>query len=389
MKKLLLLLLFVPLVSFGQIDYFVSAKGGLNVREGPDAKAKKLSTLPYGTFVSIESRTAIKLTINDTELTFTNIFGLEDEVKKKIEGEWVKIVSENSISGYVFDGYLEKISISLDKKSITSEVFNEFTSYGQLTFKQVLKGNVKAIKEYVEVEYGHPYKYAYLMDVDRFKRTYKYYFNKENKIYKGLLFFGENKEASIVYAFDSSGNIDSYFWNKKEMILGSYYEDEGGGIVPYSETFYNGNSITTYVYKGDGSYTFEYKWQSKYDYKGNRIELINYGMGNKIELTNYGMNEKVANDKTIYKYDSMGNMIESNKEINDIEYRCLEKSNGACQDSVLIYKGVKENIFKEYEIIKANKIKYEYDDNKNWIKQISYLDDKRLKVITRKIEYYN
>ena len=78
------------------------------------------------------------MTINDTKFTFTNRFGREDEVKKKIEGEWVKIVSENSISGYVFDGYLEKISISLDKKSITSEVFNEFTSYGQLTSKQVL-----------------------------------------------------------------------------------------------------------------------------------------------------------------------------------------------------------------------------------------------------------
>ena len=80
MRKLILFLLFVPLISLSQ-DYYVSAKGGLNVREGPDAKAKKLSTLPYGTFVSIESRTAIKLTINDTELTFTNIFGLEDEVR--------------------------------------------------------------------------------------------------------------------------------------------------------------------------------------------------------------------------------------------------------------------------------------------------------------------
>ena len=60
------------------------------------------------------------MTINDTKFTFTNRFGRGDEVKKKIEGEWVKIVSENSISGYVFDGYLEKISISLDKKSITS-----------------------------------------------------------------------------------------------------------------------------------------------------------------------------------------------------------------------------------------------------------------------------
>ena len=98
MKKLLLVLLFVPLVSFGQMDYYVSAKGGLNVREAPEAKAKKVSTLSYGTFVSIESRTAIKLTINDTDK--------RTGVKKQIEGEWVKIISENNISGYVFDGYL-------------------------------------------------------------------------------------------------------------------------------------------------------------------------------------------------------------------------------------------------------------------------------------------
>ena len=98
MKKLLLVLLFVPLVSFGQMDYYVSAKGGLNVREAPEAKAKKVSTLSYGTFVSIESRTAIKLTINDTDK--------RTGIKKQIEGEWVKIISENNISGYVFDGYL-------------------------------------------------------------------------------------------------------------------------------------------------------------------------------------------------------------------------------------------------------------------------------------------
>ena len=98
LKKLLLLLLFVPLVSLGQMDYYVSAKGGLNVREAPQAKAKKVSTLSYGTFVSIESRTAIKLAINDTDK--------RTGVKKQIEGEWVKIISENNISGYVFDGYL-------------------------------------------------------------------------------------------------------------------------------------------------------------------------------------------------------------------------------------------------------------------------------------------
>ena len=100
MKKLILVLLFVPIVSFGQKDYYVTAKGGLNVREAPEARAKKVSTLSYGTFVSIESRTAIKLIINDTDK--------ETGVTKVVEGEWVKIVSENNIVGYVFDGFLKK-----------------------------------------------------------------------------------------------------------------------------------------------------------------------------------------------------------------------------------------------------------------------------------------
>jgi hypothetical protein len=100
MRKLILFLLFVPLISLGQKDYYVTAKGGLNVREAPEAKAKKVSTLSYGTFVSIESRTAIKLIINDTDK--------ETGVTKVVEGEWVKIISENNIVGYIFDGFLKK-----------------------------------------------------------------------------------------------------------------------------------------------------------------------------------------------------------------------------------------------------------------------------------------
>ena len=88
MRKLILFLLFVPLISLSQ-DYYVSAKGGLNVREAPNSKAKKVLTLSYGTFVSIESRTAIKLAINDTDK--------RTGVKKQIEGEWVKIISENNL----------------------------------------------------------------------------------------------------------------------------------------------------------------------------------------------------------------------------------------------------------------------------------------------------
>ena len=63
MKKLSIILLLVPLVSFGQMDYYVSAKGGLNVREAPEAKAKKVATLLYGQKVTIESKTGVKLTL--------------------------------------------------------------------------------------------------------------------------------------------------------------------------------------------------------------------------------------------------------------------------------------------------------------------------------------
>ncbi len=118
MKKLLLLLLLVPMVSFGQMDYYVSAKGGLNVREAPEARAKKVATLLYGQKVTIESKTDIKLIINDTDK--------ETGITKVVEGEWVEITSGEKIRGYVFNGFLKGFDLSkntlpiyLDKNQIT------------------------------------------------------------------------------------------------------------------------------------------------------------------------------------------------------------------------------------------------------------------------------
>ena len=118
MKKLIPLLLFVPLISFGQMDYFVSAKGGLNVREAPNAKAKKVATLLYGQKVTIESKTGIKLTINDTDK--------KTGITKVIEGEWVEISSIKNVKGYVFNGFLKGFDLSknmlpiyLNKNQIT------------------------------------------------------------------------------------------------------------------------------------------------------------------------------------------------------------------------------------------------------------------------------
>jgi surface protein len=103
--------------SIGQ-DYYVSAKGGLNVREAPNSNSKKVSILLYGQKVTIESKTGVKLTINDVDK--------KTGVTKVIEGEWVEISSRKKVKGYVFNGFLKGFDLSkgslpiyLDENQIT------------------------------------------------------------------------------------------------------------------------------------------------------------------------------------------------------------------------------------------------------------------------------
>jgi|TARA_B100000749_G_C18363963_1_gene438762 hypothetical protein len=202
MKKLILFLLFVPLVSFGQSSYSsyyengkikvtgesfeeiigskVSAKSGLNVRESPDLKSKTIGKLPYGISVTVESKTGIKLTVIDTDR--------ETGIKSEIKGEWVEVTgiivaeydnknikhnSANSkllyktdlywydleglyplpktfyqnplirlkVRGYVFDGFLEKYS-----RSIRKGVWTYYSESGDITKDEF----------YVVVEFDNP-----------------------------------------------------------------------------------------------------------------------------------------------------------------------------------------------------------------------------------------
>ena len=202
MKKLILFLLFVPLVSFGQSSYSsyyengkikvtgesfeeiigskVSAKSGLNVREIPDLKSKTIGKLPYGISVTVESKTGIKLTVIDTDR--------ETGIKSEIKGEWVEVTgiivaeydnknikhnSANSkllyktdlywydleglyplpktfyqnplirlkVRGYVFDGFLEKYS-----RSIRKGVWTYYSESGDITKDEF----------YVVVEFDNP-----------------------------------------------------------------------------------------------------------------------------------------------------------------------------------------------------------------------------------------
>jgi len=154
MKNLLLVLLFAPLLSLGQSSYtsyyengnlkvsgegffeeilhWISAKNGLNLRESPDLKSKKIAKIPYGTFVSIKSKTDLKLTIIDTDK--------ETGIRKSIEGKWVKIgalfylspgdegyaidlIDESYVEGYVFDGFLKEEKYLVHKPGVWTYYF--------------------------------------------------------------------------------------------------------------------------------------------------------------------------------------------------------------------------------------------------------------------------
>ena len=105
----------------------VSAESGLNLRESPDLRSKKIAKIPYGTFVSISSKTDINFTIIDTD----KITG----VKKSINGNWVKIgssfylnpgdqgyyedlVEPSYVEGYLFDGFLKEEKYLVHKTGV-------------------------------------------------------------------------------------------------------------------------------------------------------------------------------------------------------------------------------------------------------------------------------
>ena len=127
MKKLLLLLLFIPLMSFGQNNvYSVTSQGGLNVRDKPGSDGKKIATLLVDDLVYLLEKTDISLTINNLNKSTGET--------KEISGQWVKIKThtppklkgdkilwennDQNIEGYVFDGFLKKIVVNNESKII-------------------------------------------------------------------------------------------------------------------------------------------------------------------------------------------------------------------------------------------------------------------------------
>ena len=102
---------------------YVTAKSGLILREQPDLKAQRITTLAYATQVFYLDATGIELSIVD-----------EGE---QITGEWIRIATSaaegKEIYGYVFDGYLttEPLSkpLKFDFGAVTLELEETYIYY--------------------------------------------------------------------------------------------------------------------------------------------------------------------------------------------------------------------------------------------------------------------
>ena len=230
MKKLLLVLLFFPLISLGQstyksyyengnlkvtgegfteeIKYKISAKSGLNLRESPELKSEKIAKVPYGTLVSIKSKTNLKLTISDTDK--------ETGITKSIQGEWVKIAAEfflgpgdkgyyvdlierSIVEGYVFDGFLKEEKYLVHKPGVwtyyfESGVINEEIFYSEL----------RVIKKITYDTDGDINKIVEHQGDDIWGRHVEVTFYKNGKV-KNMTVCEDNGCVDIT--FDENGNI--------------------------------------------------------------------------------------------------------------------------------------------------------------------------------------
>ena len=185
---LLFILLTLPLISFGQV-YYVSSKGGLNVREAPNATAKKIEAILYGQKVIIKSKTGIKLTINEIDQKTGD--------KKVVMGEWVKIEYAKTFytipgdgdihsdpyeikkyEGYVFNGFLKEASFP----QYIDENYIDFSSMDNI---YVPKGELIYLTEDDKTYEGYPSITEYFKDVDKPKRLTSCY-----KYISGILFSG-------------------------------------------------------------------------------------------------------------------------------------------------------------------------------------------------------
>jgi hypothetical protein len=306
-----------------------------------------------------------------------------------------------------------------DKKKVNDsqpidDIFNGLETYLKVIdtksklSEQNLQGNVKYISE---SDYEATYKFG---EIEKSKLICRYYtqFDKFGKKKLGKeKSFGE--EIKYVNNYDANNNIIETNFYKSDTILAikiKYKYDQNGNeiekctygrgdIIAEKKIFqYNLNNdiIEENLYNSKNKLSSKIKY--KYDIRGNKIEeseynsdgslfkkiTIKYDIMNRNIETNWDESDgeditpKFKNQKSTYKYDGKGNIIET-KYYKDGVYS---------GETIYKYDG-RGNIIEDNSGIQSvESYKEEYDKNGNWIKKITFYNDEPKEIKEREIKYY-
>lgn len=439
------LFLFITFSGFSQIHYIVNAFNGLIVRDQPNKNSARVGKLNYKDSIST-------LYISKADTIVDNGYS--------IAGHWVKI--EN---GYIFDGFLgeirtnkerEKFAIYGNVKSISRYTQN----YSHNGKEEVFKGNIsnaekyffdedfncleqyksidghtkKATKLYFKYTYAHgklikkqsfslkdgkefsieKYNYnkqgllsemylyktndiKYKKDEPYKKRSYQYDV-RNHLIADNIKYFHNDLNQTDIYTYDNNNKISHSFINsKKDTIrLNRYFYDKENRCIKrtYKNNTRQKNSVVLEEFKYKDSLNYSRKIHLENDSKGN------------------------IKQKTMYKYDSFGNVIEEfifgkanthdpyrnmsepfyiartkyNYAKNSIKYTVANSDDIEIYTEMYDYKGnlLKKIIYDNStdDVYYTYSYKYVFDQRNNWIKKTEYSNDIILKETFREIKYF-
>jgi hypothetical protein len=248
-------------------------------------------------------------------------------------------ISENS--------FIIKIYFDSKGKVVTKDQFN---SSGNREFRTTLKYNEK---ENLIERITYRFKTVTSRQVNKFNASHKLI---ESNVFNE---YGKNVERKIFRAVANGSSI------------GLVYTLDKGVLVKTSESLFDdkGRVVETQHWTDE---RLTGKEINQFDARGNLIEaIIQYPL-------------KKEEQRLLFKYDSLNNKIETivlNGSLM-IESKILTRYDSRGNITELISYGIKGNV-KERIMHR-----YEYDQEGNWIKDITLVNKKPTSVIIRKIEYY-
>lgn len=311
---------------------------------------------------------------------------------------------------------LQNLDLKGHVKSCHETIYEAVEELGK-----ILKGEKKNGNELTDIFYSFNKK-GYLTESRKFDysgnicwiETYSYYKNDLKVMYN--LLDGQNKiYLSFTYKYDPSGQLieevrQDYFQNSKYKI--NYKYNPNGKLVEESWYYDKADSINfkvNYTYDDNGNLIeekkthqdgriFDYYNTYRYDKSNNEIEHNVFKPDGRLDYrTTYTYNrssivlekmmynsEGKLTDKSIFSYKKNGKIIE--EDFRNYQHNTWVKS----IDQYDKYGNlIKESIERSF-LPKNDSTIYslEYDNKKNWIRQITYSRSKPTQLQERIIEYF-